>query len=371
MAEDMLWIILLACVLDIKSVIAHSFPSDRAIHTDSKTWKAASFRCGNNGLEFDKKTLKNIAMLQDKEFWIGMAIYRISTSWIEILGTKHGPSIVSCQKQCESYQFFGYSESTKKCFCQHNKDNERNSYNISGCIEENDSNYSFVYKVFTGHVSNNGDGECTTLFCKTGSNGLKSANCNDDTNTARISRCNDGYKVGWGKPYLTSKQLCLERFQLLLPPETYCQTNNHTFEGIPSWTNVFRAKTEAKLIKAEAGTKELLFCLVGTITEKGVLHITRRACNDKLQFVCRIDKASTISSQSVITTTSMDKDSSASFAIDLSHLVTIYPNYPPSTTKNQNHHNISSPNSTPSTTDPSHPPTDPSTTRTHHPHGNY
>lgn len=29
-------------------------------------------------------------MLQNKEFWIGKAIYRLTTSWIEILGTEMG-----------------------------------------------------------------------------------------------------------------------------------------------------------------------------------------------------------------------------------------------------------------------------------------
>lgn len=68
----------------------------------------------------------------------------------------------------------------------------------------------------------------------------------------------DGQKVGWGKPYLTSKQLCLERSQLLLPPESYCQSNKHQNEGILSWTNVFRAQTEAKLTKGNT-TKNVIF----------------------------------------------------------------------------------------------------------------
>lgn len=61
----------------------------------------------------------------------------------------------------------------------------------------------------------------------------------------------NGYIVGWGKPYLTSKQMCQERFQILLPPETYCQSNIHTVESIRSWTNVFRAETEAKLTQGK------------------------------------------------------------------------------------------------------------------------
>ncbi|CAC5387694.1 unnamed protein product [Mytilus coruscus] len=96
MAAEMLWIILLACVIDIKSVIAYSFPSDQAYHTERKTWKVASERCGNNGLEFDEKVLKNIPIQQDNEVWIGKNIYRLNTSWIEILGGgRHiGPCVI-------------------------------------------------------------------------------------------------------------------------------------------------------------------------------------------------------------------------------------------------------------------------------------
>ncbi|XP_052059256.1 uncharacterized protein LOC127699905 [Mytilus californianus] len=317
----LLWTILLVFVIDIQSVNAYSLQSDQAYHTDRKTWKAASEICSKIGLEFDEKVLTNIAVLQEKEFWIGMAIYHIATPWIESMGCysvpdgqeiKKSPSIVLCQKQCVSYQFFGYSESTENCFCHQIKSS---SHNISNCIDNIDSKYSFVYKVYTGHVSDNGDGKCTTLLCSIGGNGLKSANCNDITDTARASRCNDGIIVGWGKPYSTGKQVCLERFQLLLPPDTYCQLN-HIFEGIPSWTNVFRAETEAKLTKAEAGTKEPLSCLAGSITGKRVLNVTRRACNDQLQFLCRIDEASApTSSQIVIATRTMKKDSSGSIDI--------------------------------------------------------
>ncbi|XP_076083819.1 uncharacterized protein LOC143054680 isoform X2 [Mytilus galloprovincialis] len=295
MNKDMLlWIILLAFINDIQSVNAYSFQSDQAYHTDNKTWKAASDICGENGLEFDEKVLMNISVLQDKEFWIGMAIYSIATPWIESIGCssvsdgqeiKKSPSIVLCQKQCLLYQFFGYSESTKNCFCQQIK---RSFQHISNCIDNIVSKYSFIYKVYTGHVSDNDGGDCTTLFCSVGGNGLKSVNCNDIQDSGRTSRCNDGSIVGWGKSYLRSKQLCLERSQLLLPPLTYCRRKNHTYEGIPSWTNVFRAEFEAKLTQAEAGTKEPLYCLAGSITNNGQLRKTRRACNNQLQFVCRI-----------------------------------------------------------------------------------
>ncbi|XP_052086097.1 uncharacterized protein LOC127723491 [Mytilus californianus] len=149
--------------------------------------------------------------------------------------------------------------------------------------------------------------------------------------------------------------MCLESYQLLLPPETYCQLNGHENEAKHSWTNVFRAETEAKLTQVEAGTKEPLYCLAGSFTEnneKRELNITRRFCNDQLNyFVCRTGTASsttskqslnaveipekvsstkrtsgvqnfepgeasaTTSSQIIIATRKMKKDSSASFDI--------------------------------------------------------
>ncbi|XP_071144025.1 uncharacterized protein [Mytilus edulis] len=194
MGKYIMWMTLFAFVRNMECVKAHNFPSDPAYHADRQTWQVASDRCGNNGLEFDERVLRNIAILQDKEFWIGIAIYRITTPWIETIGCyempdgpeiKKSPSIVLCKKRCETYQFFGYSESTENCFCQHN---ESSSFNLSHCIDNNDSKYSFVYKVFTGHVSDNGDGKCTTLSCRPGSNGLKSADC-DASDYLRSSRC--------------------------------------------------------------------------------------------------------------------------------------------------------------------------------------
>lgn len=304
--NDKVWIILFAYVIDTKCVNANSFSYDQEYHTEQKTWQAASDECGSNGLEFNEKVLTKNDALVDTEFWIGMAIYRVISPWIEVLGCSvvpdgeevtKSPSIVLCQNQCQSYQFFSYSESTGNCFCQHYKSS---LFNIKGCIATNESKYSFIYKAYTEHVSDNGDGKCTTLLCRSGDNGLKSSNCTGDY--SRTSKCStyDGHESAWGESYSTSRKKCLERFQLLLSPETYCKTNNHSSEGINLWTNVFRAETEAKLTKAEAGTKERLYCLAGSFTEqnaKKVLNLTRRDCSDKLYFACRIDTSSTTTAE--------------------------------------------------------------------------
>lgn len=63
------------------------FVYDQVYRPEQKTWKAASGECGRNGLEYDEMVLKDIDELLDKEFWIGLAIYVITTPWIEILGT--------------------------------------------------------------------------------------------------------------------------------------------------------------------------------------------------------------------------------------------------------------------------------------------
>ncbi|CAG2185252.1 unnamed protein product [Mytilus edulis] len=128
------------------------FVYDQVYRPEQKTWKAASGECWRNGLEYDEMVLKDIDELLDKEFWIGLAIYVITTPWIEILGcfavseehkVMKSPSIVICQKQCESYQFFGYSESTTRCACLHTKGS---SYSLQNCIEQNNSSYFIVYK---------------------------------------------------------------------------------------------------------------------------------------------------------------------------------------------------------------------------------
>lgn len=65
---------------------AKRFLYDQAYRAEPKTWPAASDRCGSNGLEFDGNILKIIDLVSKKEFWIGMAIFRVTTPWIEIVG---------------------------------------------------------------------------------------------------------------------------------------------------------------------------------------------------------------------------------------------------------------------------------------------
>lgn len=64
----------------------NSLTYNQAYHKNKKTWTAASDECNGNGLEFDKKMLTDIEGSVNKEFWIGMAIYRVTTPWIELVG---------------------------------------------------------------------------------------------------------------------------------------------------------------------------------------------------------------------------------------------------------------------------------------------
>ncbi|CAC5394564.1 unnamed protein product [Mytilus coruscus] len=249
MYKIILWIMLFTFVIDM---------CVNAYHTEKKTWKAASDECGRDGLEFDEKVLTSIDVLYDKEFWIGMAIYHVTTPWIEIL-------------------------------------------------------------VFSGNVSENDNGKCTILSCVGGNNRLTATDCNDD-NMQRAGRCNNGSLLGWGRPYSTSRQRCMSIYQLLLPPETYCKLDGHENEAVFSWTNVFRAETEAKLSQAEAGTKRPLYCLAGSFTQnndKIELNITRKVCFDQLQyFVCRTgDEFTSTKSQNTLATRKIKKGSNASFDI--------------------------------------------------------
>lgn len=59
----------------------------RVHHTpDSISWSEASVRCGKNGLEDNVDKLKNSGILVEYEFWIGKAVFRELTPWIEVIG---------------------------------------------------------------------------------------------------------------------------------------------------------------------------------------------------------------------------------------------------------------------------------------------
>ncbi|CAC5422686.1 unnamed protein product [Mytilus coruscus] len=143
----MLWIIIFPFVIDIKCV------------NEKTTWRAVSDECGSIGLEFEENVLKNIDALLNKEFWIGMAIYRVTTPWIEVLG----------------------------CFAVPDGHEAKNNVNhISSLLTV----YILPHLVFSGNVSGNDNGKCTTLYSSGGKNELTAANCNDE-NFDTASTCTE------------------------------------------------------------------------------------------------------------------------------------------------------------------------------------
>lgn len=55
-------------------------------HFNGITWYEARDKCKPFGLENRDDYLQTSAILDEREFWIGKAIYREPTRWIEIIG---------------------------------------------------------------------------------------------------------------------------------------------------------------------------------------------------------------------------------------------------------------------------------------------
>lgn len=53
---------------------------------DGISWSEASIECGEKGLEDNEDKLRNSDILVEYEFWIGKAVFRELTPWIEVLG---------------------------------------------------------------------------------------------------------------------------------------------------------------------------------------------------------------------------------------------------------------------------------------------
>ncbi|CAC5424488.1 unnamed protein product [Mytilus coruscus] len=259
------------------------------------TWFDASHKCGDNGLEFDEKILMNIKRLREgnREFWFGMAMYRLRTPWIQIIGcyrvdestTNKYPSLVLCQSSCNSSTFFGYNNFSKACICLSEATDNR--INITTCNIRNSSDVYFVYKKYKGNDIE-GSGSCAILFCKDGKTKLNATNCQTRGNQI-ATVCDDNTKA-ISKSYTESMNLCFARNKLLLHPGTSCRHRNNSI-GFYAWSNVFRAEMGVKLTKEEAGSSKPLKCLSGIIDASNnhkYLNIIAKNCSTKLKWaVCR------------------------------------------------------------------------------------
>ncbi|XP_063405940.1 uncharacterized protein LOC134689904 [Mytilus trossulus] len=120
-----IWMYLCVFVVVLKTY------SSTVVQDGLVTWSVASGRCGSSGLEFRESIfLKESGVLTNKTFWLGKAIYRKTSHWMEILGCYDSSvtpsktpklsgisSIAECQIQCSSrsYSHFGYKCTKDVC----------------------------------------------------------------------------------------------------------------------------------------------------------------------------------------------------------------------------------------------------------------
>ncbi|CAG2185253.1 unnamed protein product [Mytilus edulis] len=161
-------IILVPYVRSVQTAVHHNFPGI--------TWNAARDICKPFGLENRHDYLQ--AIPDEQEFWIGKAIYKEPTPWIEIIGcfeiweTDDIPfysvaSIGKCKQKCDSEHmgsYFGYRKKLQSnCVCQLKFINQSYRSPIDSC---DSSGSFFVYKDYKGPVGMSSDpGNCTTICC--------------------------------------------------------------------------------------------------------------------------------------------------------------------------------------------------------------
>ncbi|CAC5422645.1 unnamed protein product [Mytilus coruscus] len=175
------------------------------------TWDHAQDACKPNGLENREDYLRDSGMPDEHEFWIGKAIYRVPTQWIEIIGCSqiaeipnhpfHSvASIGYCKRKCDYEnmgRYFGYRQrvpNTQKqnCACLPNAINQTQQLDIQYCL--NTTNF-VLYREYNGTVTKSSDpGNCTTICC--GNCNMKSGNDNrlegrrcSSVNTKIVGRC--------------------------------------------------------------------------------------------------------------------------------------------------------------------------------------
>lgn len=245
-------LILLNCYVQSSQTVVYK-------HFHGITWNGARDECKPFGLENRNDYLQESLISDEQEFWIGMAIYRELTPWIEIIGCFQiwktddnpfysVPSIGMCKQHCDSKNMgymFGYRKTNhNNCVCQPKYIIQSYRMPIKSCVSV--VNF-FVYQEYTGIVNMSLDpGHCTTICC---------GSCNKPTrnsNHLEGRRCStsDQYIVGrcgqlvykWGLDFFRSMTFCNNNNKLLLAPN-YCHIEGQN-SGQMSWTNVFREEVE-------------------------------------------------------------------------------------------------------------------------------
>ncbi|XP_071143998.1 uncharacterized protein [Mytilus edulis] len=292
--------------------------SEESLRTDlyGITWDRAQDACKLHGLENRDKYLRESGIPNEHEFWIGKAIYRVPTRWIEIIGCFqisenhiHSFSTVAsvgyCQHKCYSENmgsYFGYKRhirdtQTHNCVCLTNWMDKRQQRAIQYCVN---SKHFFVYRNYNGTVRNSSDtGNCTTICCgnckmnTANGNNLEGRRCSSE-NITIVGRCVLGIRQDfgfkWGLNYSGSLNYCMNK-NATLAPSNYCQIiDKHSgFEGQISWTNVFREEIE--IIKVKDFDQQPKLCFTGIlipVNGNTILNITEQECSRNIKFyICK------------------------------------------------------------------------------------
>ncbi|VDI61795.1 Hypothetical predicted protein, partial [Mytilus galloprovincialis] len=190
---------LFACVL---GAVIQPFASVNVTHfNEPLNWLQASDRCVNGGLEFKESIFKEHLILRGKRFWIGKAIYSMTSDWLEIIGcytvtnttemTEH-PTVTSlgeCETKCKSYlpklpknvnKYFGYKEKTQMCICAYARNIPVVKTDILKCMNKTSTSVYFFYQVYQSKVSARQGEDCTTIKCIDGHTNLKAINCSSN-----------------------------------------------------------------------------------------------------------------------------------------------------------------------------------------------
>ncbi|XP_052086095.1 uncharacterized protein LOC127723489 [Mytilus californianus] len=304
-------------------LIPYEISSLEVVRTDLNgiTWGHARDACKPYGLENREDNLRSSGICDEKEFWIGKAIYRVPTRWFEIIGCFHIPEILMhsfhseasigyCKHKCDSENmgsYFGYRQrvpntKTQNCLCHPNVINQKQQLDIKYCL--NSTNF-FLYREYQDTVRKSSDpGNCTTICCgycdtNTGNdNHLEGRRCSS-VNTTIVGRCGTRPNASftWELDYFGSLDFCMRKNELL-PSSNYCQQSGS--KGQISWTTVFREEIRVIRIKDFEEEPELCFSGVFTSVEgQNKLNMRVQDCSNKIKwYIC--ESTSLVSTQTVL-----------------------------------------------------------------------
>ncbi|XP_076082979.1 uncharacterized protein LOC143054019 isoform X2 [Mytilus galloprovincialis] len=298
-------------------------------HVPGITWNTARDICKPFDLENRHDYLQTSVIQDEQKFWIGQAIYKEPTPWIEIIGcyqiweNPDNPfhsvsSIGMCKHKCDSENimhigsYFGYRKKNQSnCVCQPKLINGIYQKSMQSC---HSSVNFFVYQDYDGLVSMSSDpGNCTTVCCDSCNtpkhlmNRLEGRRCSSVDNSI-VGRCGSEVEK-WDLDYFGSLDLCIQHNELLLA-SNYCQSQDKK-SGVIAWTNVFREEIE--IIKTKDLNEDPVRCFSGVfivVDGKRVLNVSEDWCSEnKNWFIFKTNSSVTETiTKSTLTTIDTSKD---------------------------------------------------------------